>query len=489
MKRLLLLGWFAFAPVAGLPAQSLAKRLDRLLDAPPFNRHQWGITVLDTTGKVLYQRNGERLFIPASNTKLVASAVATARLGPEFSVATSVYADGAVDSGVVHGDLVLYGRGDPTMSRRCFDADTTRPGACESDPMRRMRELAGALRSAGIRRVTGAIVGDGSYFEPALVHDTWEDGDLLWWYAAPVSGLAFNDNSVDVRWSPGAEPGAPGRIAFAPDFGDLTIENRTWTSPDRTTALDAGRLGPLALWAGGSISQTITSRINFVALPDPNRFAASALRQAMADAGISVEGPTASTTDSMRYAAARRGPALAETTSRPLRDWLGAILGPSQNLFAEMLLKQLGRQFGGDGSWRAGNQVTRRFLIDSVGVDSTQFSLRDGSGLSHTNVMSPLAFSRLLLFMRRHPRFEAFEHGLPVAGKSGTIRTRMVGTPVEGRVTAKTGSIFRVNALSGYVRMPDGKTRIFSIQTNNHDLGGGAMIARIDSLVVEIGRK
>ena len=489
MRRLLLLGWIAFAPVAVLPAQSLSKRLDRLLDAPPFDRHHWGVVVMDTTGKVLYQRNGMRLFIPASNTKLVASAVATARLGPEFTVATSVYADGVVDSGVVHGDLVLYGRGDPTMSRRCFDADTTLPGACEADPMRRMRELAAALRQAGVRRVAGAVVGDGSYFEPALIHDTWEDGDLIWWYAAPVSGLAFNDNSVDVRWSPGSEPGAPGRVTLIPDFGDLTLENRTWTSPNRTTALDAGRLGPLSLWAGGSIAQTVTSRANFIALPDPNRFAASALRQALAEVGIGVEGPTASTTDSVRYAAARRGPPLAETTSRPLSDWLTAILGPSQNLFAEMLLKQLGRQFGGEGSWRSGNLVTRRFLIDSVGVDSTQFSLRDGSGLSHTNVMSPLAFAQLLRFMRRHPRFAAFEHGLPVSGKSGTIRTRMVGTPVEGKVTAKTGSIFRVNALSGYVLLPNGKTRIFSIQTNNHDLGGGAMIARIDSLVVEIGRK
>jgi D-alanyl-D-alanine carboxypeptidase/D-alanyl-D-alanine-endopeptidase (penicillin-binding protein 4) len=489
MRRLLLLGWFALALVAALPAQSLSKRLDRLLDAPPFDRHHWGVVVMDTTGRVLYQRNGVRLFIPASNTKLVASAVATARLGPEFTVKTSVYADGVVDSGVVHGDLVLYGRGDPTMSRRCFDADTTLPGACETDPMRRMRELATALRNAGVRRVTGAVVGDGSYFEPALVHETWEDGDLIWWYAAPVSGLAFNDNSVDLRWSPGSEPGAPGSVSLSPDLGDLTVENRTWTSPSRTTALDAGRLGPLSLWAGGSIAQTVTSRISFVALPDPNRFAASALRRAMADAGISVEGPTTSTTDSVRYAPARRTAPLAETTSRPLRDWLAAILGPSQNLFAEMLLKQLGRQFEGEGSWRAGNLVTRRFLIDSVGVDSTQFSLRDGSGLSHTNVMSPLAFARLLLYMRRHPGFAAFEHALPVSGKSGTIRTRMIGTPVEGKVAAKAGSIFRVNALSGYVRLPDGKTRIFSIQTNNHDLGGGAMIPRIDSLVVAIGRK
>ncbi|HEX7024825.1 MAG TPA: D-alanyl-D-alanine carboxypeptidase/D-alanyl-D-alanine-endopeptidase [Gemmatimonadales bacterium] len=482
----LLAGILLAPPLAG---QSLARRLNRLLDAPPFDRHFWGVVVMDTTGKVLFDRNGTRLFVPASNTKLVASAVATALLPPDFTVSTSVYASGPVDSGVVRGDLVLYGRGDPTMSRRCFDADTTRAGACETDPLRRMRELAAGLRARGVRSVAGDIVGDGSYFEPALVHETWEVDDLFWWYAAPVSALAFNDNSIDIHWAPGAEEGAPGRITVTPDFGDVTVENRTWTSALGPTSMEVGRLGPLALWTGGSIATTANPRTSFIALPDPNRYAASALRQALADAGISVRGATGSTTDSTRYAEARRSAPLAETVSRPLGEWLVAILGPSQNLFAEMLLKQLGKQFGGEGSWRAATRFERRFLIDSVGLDSTQFSLRDGSGLSHTNVISPRSFATLLLWLRRQPHFAAFERALPVSGRSGTIRTRMVGTPVEGRVAAKTGSIFRVNTMSGYVLMPNGRTRIFSIQTNNHDLGGAAMIARIDSLVVEIGRR
>jgi D-alanyl-D-alanine carboxypeptidase/D-alanyl-D-alanine-endopeptidase (penicillin-binding protein 4) len=489
MRRSLATGLAALLLVPALGAQSLARRLDRLLDAPPFDRHHWGVVVLDTTGKVLYGRNPARLFIPASNTKLVVSAAAAVLLPPDGSVTTSVYGAGPLEAGVLRGDLVLYGRGDPTMSRRCYDADTTRAGACETDPMRGMRELAAAVHASGVRRVAGDIVGDGSYFEPGSVHETWESGDLLWWYAAPVTGLAFNDNSVDVRWEPGPSAGAPGRISVTPDFGDLIVENRTWTSVERGTGLDAGRLGPFGIWVGGSITATAPPRTAYLALPDPNRYAASALRQALADVGISVTGATGSTTDSTRYAEARRGAPLAETRSRPFREWLVPILGPSQNLFADMLLKQVGRQVGGEGSWRAGLEVERRFLIDSVGIDSTQFSLRDGSGLSHTNTMTPWAFARLLLWMRRHPRFAPFQSALPVAGRSGTIRTRMVGTPVEGRVIAKTGSISRVNALSGYVRLPDGRTRIFSIQTNNHDLSGTAMLGRIDSLVVEIGKR
>ena len=472
-------------PLAG---QSLGKRLDRLLDAPPFDRHHWGVVVLDTTGKVLYQRNGARLFVPASNTKLIVSAVAASLLSPDYTVGTSVYAAGPVQGDRVRGDLVLYGRGDPTMSRRCFDADTTLAGACEADPLRRLRDLAQTLRSRGIRVIEGNLVGDGSFFEPAMTHGSWENEDLVWWYAAPVTGLAFNDNSVDLRWNGGAEPGAPGLLSAAPDLGILTLENRTVTA-DSGGGIDAIRTGPFGFAISGQLTASRNHRTSYLAVDDPNLYTASAFRRALAEAGIAVLGGTQSTTDSSRYAAARSTPALAETQSRPLRDWLVPILGPSQNLFAELLLKQVARRVTGEGSWRAGLELERRFLIDSVQVDSTQFSFRDGSGLSKGNVASPMTFARLLLWMRHRPGFPVFEAALPVAGKSGTIRTRMVGTIVEGRVRAKTGSVFRANALSGYVTLPRGQVRIFSIQTNNHDLPASQMLARIDSLVVEIGRR
>jgi len=474
-----------------LPAQSLQRRLDRLLDAPGFDRHHWGVVVLDTTGRILFERNATRLFVPASNTKLLVAAAAAALLGPDLRVKTGVYAAGPVSDGVLQGDLVLYGRGDPTWSRRCFAADTTREGACERDPMRPLRDLAAQIRGRGIRTITGQVVGDGSWFEPVLVHRTWEQGDLLWWYAAPVSALAFNDNSLDVGWGPGDEVGAPGRVSITPDFGEVMLENRTRTvGPDSGFALDVGGdHGGLRLWAAGRMPLGRSDRTSYVAIPDPNWYAARALRAALTEARIAVLGGTASTTDSLRYAAARASAPLAEIESRPIREWLVPILGPSQNLFAEMLLKQIGRRVAGEGSWAKGIEAERRFLIDSVGLDSTQVAPQDGSGLSHVNVASPLAFAKLLLWMRRRPGFQVFADALPLAGRSGTIRTRMTATPVEGRVFAKTGAIFRANALSGYVTLPDGGTRIFSILANNHDLGGAGMNPQIDSLVVEIGRR
>ncbi len=484
---LLLLG----VAVPGLEAQrNLAKRISQRLDSPPFNRNLWGVVVTDLDGRVLYRRNADRLFIPASNTKLVVAAVAAALLPPDWTVTTSVYATGPVLDGELRGDLVLYGRGDPTFSRRCYGVDTTAVGACVDDPAQPLRELAGQLRALGIRTVTGQLVGDGSFFDPTLVHPSWEAYDLNWWYAAPVSGLSLNDNSLDLTYGPGPAIGAPVEITFAPDYGDVTLENRTSTSPPgtRRTIDFFRRPGTLDLWAEGTLALDSGRRTEYFALPDPNRFAAQAFRRVLADSGISITGPTVSTVDSMLYIGARATTPVAEVASRPLTDWIFPILNTSQNFFAEMLLKQLGKQFGSAGSWQEGLEVERRFLIDSVGIDSTQFSLRDGSGLASSNLMTPAALARLLAFIRRHPHSATFTAALPQSGRRGSLKNRFLGTPLEGRVSAKTGSISRVNSLSGYIETPRGRPLVFAVLANNHARNGTEMIRQIDSLVVEMGK-
>jgi D-alanyl-D-alanine carboxypeptidase/D-alanyl-D-alanine-endopeptidase (penicillin-binding protein 4) len=477
-------------PVAAAQSSAFRKKVDARLDAAPFNRQLWGIALVDEKGKLLYDRNADRLFIPASNTKLVVSAVAAALLPPDFTVRTSVYAAGPVVNGVVQGDLVLYGRGDPTFGIRCFAVDTLVPGACETDGSSQLRALARALRQAGVTSVSGDLVGDGSYFEPTMIHGAWESYDLNWWYAAPVSGLGFNDNSIDIVYSPADSTGRPARVAFTPDFGDVVLENRTRTTQrGGEETIDFFREpGTLMVRAIGEVPAGGRTRTEHFALPDPNLFTARAFRAALAEVGISVQGGTLSTTDSTAFELARRGVALAEVTSRPLRDWIFPILNTSQNWYSEMLLKQLGRQFGRGGSWEEGLKVERRFLIDSVGIDSTQFALSDGSGLAASNLVSPLAFTQLLTFMRKHPRYATFENGLPLSGKRGSLRTRFIGTPLEGRVRAKTGSISRVNTLSGYIEMPDGKTYIFSVMGNHHALPGSKMLGQIDSVVVDLSR-
>ena len=448
--------------------------------------------VVDQKGKKLYGRNEGRLFTPASNTKLVVTAVAAAMLPPDFRVRTSVYASAPVVNGVLHGDLVLYGRGDPTLGRRCYATDTLVEGACDRDPFARLRALADTLRQRGLREVRGDLVGDGSWFEPATVHPGWESFDLNWWYAAPVSGLGFNDNSVDFTWQPGPGVGAPARITLWPDIGEVLFENRTVTVPAGADSDVSDRFyrvpGTARVWAEGSAALDHPPRTESFAVTDPSLYAARALRAAILEAGISIAGTTRSTTDSLLYRHARATPSLAEVTSRPLRDWIFPILNTSQNLFAETLLKQLGRRFGRAGSWQEGIAVERRFLIDSVRIDSTEFSLQDGSGLSSANMVTPNAFTRLLRFIRGHPGWATFSPALPRAGRAGSLRTRVVGTRLAGRVRAKTGSITGVNTLSGYIERPDGKVLTFSVQANHHALPTRQILAAIDSLVVEMGR-
>jgi D-alanyl-D-alanine carboxypeptidase/D-alanyl-D-alanine-endopeptidase (penicillin-binding protein 4) len=476
------------SPSSPAQGQSLPETLTRLLDRPPLDRHLWGIAVLDHDGRLLFGRNEDRLFIPASNTKLIVTAVAAALLPPGWRVRTSVYRTGDLEQGRLAGDLILYGRGDPTMSRRCFAVDSLAPGACERDPARAFRVLAGRLKAAGLREIAGDLIGDGSYFEPIAVHPSWEVEDLIYGYAAPVSGLGFSDNSVTASVAPGPRPGAVAIVTTEPAVPGYEVVVRAVTTADGvpTSLVWSREPDGTRYLLTGTIHASSPPHEATLAVVEPNRFAALAFAAVLADSGIVLHGLVRGTGDSLETAGARSREPFAEVESRPIGDWIFPILNESQNWFAEMLVKALGRELGGGGSWQRGIEVERRFLIDSMRIDSTQISIRDGSGLSEKNLVSPLAFARILHFMRTDSRFATFAPGLPKSGAIGSLETRFLKTPLEGRVRAKTGSLTGVSSLSGYVD-PEVGCRTFSIQANHHTIGGQAMIQAIDSLVVAIG--
>jgi D-alanyl-D-alanine carboxypeptidase/D-alanyl-D-alanine-endopeptidase (penicillin-binding protein 4) len=469
--------------------RDLARALDALLDSPPFHRNHWGMVVMEADGRVLARRHAGQLFMPASNTKLLVAAAAAVMLPPGFTVRTSLYAGGPVAGGRVQGDLILYGRGDPTFSTRCYAVDTTRAGVCQADGTEPLRQLARQLRTTGVTHVTGDLVGDGSWFEPLLVHPSWEISDLNWWYAAPVSGLGVLDNAVAVIHAGGIAEGAPAAIRIEPEVEGVQLLNRTRTVADsEPQTLDYFRPeGTLTIVAQGTVRRSARPTTEYFALPDPNFYTAALFRRILAEEGISVAGATRSTVDSMASYPHRQSAPLAEIASRPVEDWIFPVQNTSQNWFAEMLLKQLGRHLSGEGSWRAGGEVIRRFLIDSVGLDSTQFRAVDGSGLSAQNLVTPMALARLLQWMRLHPRAPAFADGMPRSGQPGSLRRRFIGTPLEGRVVAKTGTITSVNALSGYIERPGRPPLIFSLTANHHALPSAQVVRWMDSVVVRMG--
>ncbi|HEX9693217.1 MAG TPA: D-alanyl-D-alanine carboxypeptidase/D-alanyl-D-alanine-endopeptidase [Gemmatimonadales bacterium] len=482
MRISLLLAWM-LAGSANAQVQA-NDRIAALLDRAPFDHALWGVLVVDDHGDVVFARNADRLFTPASTSKLIVSAAASALLRPRFTVTTTVYGSGTFDSGVLRGDLIVYGRGDPTFSAHCYATATPPAGACDS-LWTRMGALAETLARRGLRHVTGAIVGDGSYFEPQLLHPAWQMYDVNWHYAAPVSALGFNDNSVNVIWSPGPSPDAPARIRFEPDLAAFTFENRTTTvEAGGESTIDFYRKpGTMQLWAEGTVARGARERTEYFALPDPNLYFVQALRAALRARGISIAGPDESATGAGRVCA--DCVVLAEFDSRPVEDWVYAILNTSENGFSEMLLKVLGRELRGEGSWEAGLEVERAFLVDSVGIDPTHFALADGSGLARQNLLSPRALVQLLRFMRDHPNGAAFHTGLAVGGASGTLSGRFRDATMPGRVVAKTGSIDQANTLAGYVEQPNGRHLTFAIMLNHHTASFRAAVNRIDAIVRE----
>jgi D-alanyl-D-alanine carboxypeptidase/D-alanyl-D-alanine-endopeptidase (penicillin-binding protein 4) len=436
----------------------LAARIDSILARPQLARARWGIEVRDArTGQTLYSRNAGRLFIPASNLKLIVSATAAHHLDPDYRFRTGVYAAGTVRDGVLEGDLVLYGRGDPMISARYFPSRTAV-----------FDSLADSLRARGIRRVTGGIIADESWMDREYVRGDWDAYDLRWWYAAPVGALGFNDNSIDFRIEPGARAGAPARITGSPASGAYTLQNasRTVASGGRHTFdLERGA-GVGGVRAYGQIPLGTGADTESFAVDNPARWTGTVFREVLERKGIDVaRDPVRIVSDPAASTVGEMTP-LVEWRSPPLPQAIGPVLMNSQNWFAELLVKTLGKEVRGEGSWSAGLAVEREFLTRVVGIDSADFVLRDGSGLSAGNMVTPRALVQLLDYVRRTPRQAIVRRALPVSGaQDGSLRSRL--TDLRGRVAAKTGYIGGADSLSGFITMLDGREVIFCIIAND----------------------
>jgi len=473
----LLLSLAPRAAPAQVAATPLAARIDAAANAPPLDRAHWGIIVEDAiTGERLYGRNEDKLFIPASSLKLVVATVAARLLGPGFRYTTELLAAGPVRDGTIYGDLVLRGSGDPTLSGRYTDSLTAVWAA-----------LADSLRSRGIHRVDGRIIADASAWEARTVLGEWEAYDLLWWYAAPVAPLGFNDNSIDFTVAPGAV-GEPAHIQAQPRTGFFTLRNRTTTVPaGRIKTLDFDRVpGTDTILAYGEIPADAPPRTEHFAVAEPARYAATVFRETIERAGIEVARDDVATLLAGDAVPANAASVL-DWRSPPLDTILGPLLQSSQNWFAEQLLKTLGHRVAGEGSWIAGLEVERRFLIDSVRVDSTAFRLRDASGLSTGNLITPAALAAVLRYARAQ-RLGAILDALPVAGaETGSLRARF--DRLEGRVRAKTGSMRNVASLSGFITDDDGRELVFVIIANGTGAATSATNRAIDQIVRAIAAR
>jgi D-alanyl-D-alanine carboxypeptidase/D-alanyl-D-alanine-endopeptidase (penicillin-binding protein 4) len=534
---------FAFFLVLSLlRAQSLHTEIDALLNVEWLRYGYCGVVVRDLqTGETLYKRDSERMLIPASNMKLLVTAAALHRLGPDYRFRTRVWMRGTLTpDGVLHGDLILQGLGDATLE------------------MRGLETLAQQVRQAGVQRVQGYLLYDDSWLDAERYGFGWSSDDEPYGYQAQMSALCAERNAVRLYAKPAAQVGEPAQLRLEPATDYVELVNRT-----RTVERGAANTGVRATRTRARNQIIVEGTIPmgseevFVgrySVENPSRYAAHLFRQVLQAAGVVVErgiapaltpspsptgwergvgahgsAPYRSSSPALRergiipiaetYSTktqaiedpllkvppASRGnrtdarfpsrsggnlkeggipemTLLAEHLSPPMREVVALINKPSDNLITEITLKTLGKEVRGEGTTAAGVQVLREFL-QSAGLEMGAVHIVDGSGLSRINGVSPENFVRLLEHMHRSPHAEAFRQSLPVYGVDGTLRNRLRGTPVQGNGYAKTGSLNRVSSVSGYLRTKSGRWLAFSIIMNAYNAAGSDARALQDRLV------
>ncbi len=436
--------------------EALLRFVDSLTRDTTFRMAHWGVLIMDPeVGDTLVSINAGKLFMPASNQKLVTGAVALDLLGPDYMWRTPVLLRGTVQSGTLRGDVVLMGSGDASWS------DAMRNG----DALSALVPIADALAARGIRRITGRIVAEGDAFPDSPLGYGWGWDDLDFAYSAGADELMLNENFFRVVVKAGARVGAPATAYTMPAIGypRLRVSATTRAQGDSTTAASAP-LRALSdstasmLEIGGTIplgDSTVITR----AYRQPNDAVRAALRTVLTTRGIAF-------TDGAAPPATARTDTLTVLESPPLRDVHIRLQKPSQNQMAEAFFKTIAREQTGAGTADSARAVVERRL-EAWGITTAEAVVRDGSGLSRHDYISPRAVVRLLTVMQAHPAFEAFHAALPVAGVDGTIASRMRDTPAAGNLRAKTGFVDKARSLSGYVNTVDGHQLVFSILCNN----------------------
>lgn len=483
----------------------MKKQIETILAQPDLARGFWGIEIRSLeTGKVLYELNPNKLFTPASNTKLFTTAAALALIGPEYRFRTTVETSGSLDKyGRLTGDLVLVGRGDPNLSGRelPYNIRTQR----DADPARVLERLADELVQKGVKYIDGDIVADDSYFAFERYGEGWSQDDLVWPDGAPVSALTINDNVIFVNILPGARAGDKAFVSVTPFADYYTIDNRIMTTPAGSGRKIYINREPgsttLTLW--GTMPMDDGGVNEGLAIEDPAEFAATLFRHLLEVRGIAVYGKqrtrhtelaSLSTFTSVVVASSRGGDEhaltsptgpllLGEYQSPPLSEDIEVINKVSQNLHAEILLRLLGREKGTGGTVQAGLEVLRGFL-NNAGISSDEYAFYDGSGLSRENLVTPHAIVELLQYASQQPWAKEFHDSLPVAGVDGSLADRFKELAPAAHVFGKTGSLGGVKTLSGYATSAQGHQLAFSILSNNQSLSGKRVNDVIDAILV-----
>jgi D-alanyl-D-alanine carboxypeptidase/D-alanyl-D-alanine-endopeptidase (penicillin-binding protein 4) len=498
-------------PVETSSAQTLTElrtRIEQIVRQPALEAGFFAVKIVSLdTGAVIFEQDSHKFVRPASNMKIYTVATAIDKLTPDYRFITSVYAKEKLDDeGKVKGDLIIYGRGDPSIAARFNDGDY----------FKGINALADRIVAAGVKRIKGDLVGDESYFDGDSFGSGWTWQDLQWSYGAPVSSLTINDNAIDLTIKPAQKAGAPVVITSGPPATSfMTIVNgATTTAKGAKSDLRIHRgVGANVLEISGTLAIGDEGYTGGVAIPDPALAFVAMLRDALIKRGVKIDGrlrtvtartggsmvapsPPAPTTEAAKMSALPGAlpVEIASLPSAPFNEIAAHTLKPSQNLYTELILRTLGKirksappsgetRRVGQTDEDAGLAAVRDFL-KQAGVSESQLNLDDGSGLSRSDMIMADATVQLLTFMTKHRYFAQFRDALPIAGVDGTLRNRMKGTPAEKNVRAKTGTLSSVASLGGYVTTAAGERLVFSMMLNNYADASALRRDSIDAIAV-----
>ena len=450
--------------------------IDAILAAPALEHSYWGVLVKSLArDDTLYALNARKLMLPASNMKIVTLAEAAERLGWNYTYETRLVGAGAIDSGVLEGDLLVVGSGDPSIVDR--DASGTRL----------FESWAERLKAMGIRAIDGRIVGDDKTFDENQPGLGWSWDDLPDGYAAGISALQFNENAVQVTIAPGASIGDPATVTVAPDGSGLVIASLLQTAAAATAAsIERRRLpGSTRLELRGSVPLDSAPTVHTLSVDNPTLFFVTALRSALVARGIDVRGPAVDIDDVTDAPSRDAGAVLITHRSPPLSTLARRLMKISQNLYAETLLKTMRTVV--KARTADSGRATARSILQDWGVPQSGLVQADGSGLSRYNLVTPETLVAILTHVDRDERLRRpFEAALPIAGRDGTLAGRMQGTAAEGNARAKTGAMTSVRAISGYVQTADGEPVVFSIIANNFETTPDVITRTEDAIIVRL---
>lgn len=464
------------------PVDKLRRDIEGQIDKPFMENATWSIVVESLTRHdTLFSFNSRKGMTPASNMKLFSSALALDKLGPDFTYKTTLWAKGCPERDTIwDGDLIVRGQGDPTLSGRFRD----------NNMLAVFEEWADSLRSRGIRRICGHVIGDDNIFEEEVLGRNWEWDGESYWYSAQISGLCFNDNCIDWYITPG-KIGRRARVLVMPNTNYVDIRNET------LTVTGSKNLEPVELIrdratnifrAKGRIpagSETITG---WAAVENPTWYTVTVFKDVLEKTGITLEGQPLDidSVHGFHYEPSDSNLIRIATYESPkLAEMLKIVNKRSQNLYAEQIWRSVPAVLQGKGSGDSAAAMTREFL-SSIGINTDRLTIADGSGYARTNQVSTSDVIALLKHMRKHPHWKQYKESLAIAGVDGTLSYRMKDTAAQGVVRAKTGYIDKVRSISGYVHTRGGEELVFSMICNNFTVDKSEIERVQDNILIRL---